>query len=152
MTCEWILSIASMIIAVFLLTAVGNRICKRMLEWSGLITAMKNKPQQASSSPVGEVATAQPLNSHPRVGHLIGSLERLLIAAGVLAGAWEILVAVIALKTVARFKELDQKLDAEYFLVGSLFSLVWAIVITYGWMGFDHFLGLDLLAALKSPK
>ncbi|CAB3682126.1 hypothetical protein LMG3458_01676 [Achromobacter deleyi] len=152
MTCEWVLSIASTIVALFLLTATGNRICKRMLEWSGLITAMKNKPLQASSSPAGEAPAASPLISHPRVGHLIGSLERLLIAAGVLVGAWEILVAVIALKTVARFKELDQKLDAEYFLVGSLFSLVWAIVITYGWMGFDHFLGLDLLAELKRSK
>lgn len=152
MTCEWVLSIVSMIIAVFLLTTTGNRICKWLLEWSGLITAMKNKPLPASPAAAGGGATMLPLASHPRVGHLIGSFERLLIAGGVLAGAWEILVAVIALKTVARFKELDEKLDAEYFLVGSLFSIVWAIVITYGWMGFDHFLGFDLLERIKSSN
>ena len=33
-------------------------------------------------------------------------------------------------ETVARFKELDERLHAEYFLVGSLFSILWAVGVT----------------------
>lgn len=60
-----------------------------------------------------------------------------------LTGSWEMVAAVVALKTVARFKELDERLDAEYFLVGSLFSILWAIVVTAAWISFDKACGVD---------
>ena len=50
----------------------------------------------------------------------------------------------IALKSVARFKDLDDQRFAEYFLVGSLFSVLWAIVITSGWMAYDYRYGIDI--------
>lgn len=50
----------------------------------------------------------------------------------------------IALKTVARFKELDDRLPAEYFLIGSLFSIFWAMLITGAWLGYDRAYGIDL--------
>jgi hypothetical protein len=140
-----ILFIVSIAVALWMLIRVGNQVCRILLDWSGLTQAMQAKSAPAASPPPATPAPA----SHPRVGQLIGTCERLLIAAGVLAGSWEILAAVIALKTVARFKELDEKLDAEYFLVGSLFSVAWAIAITYAWIGFDHTWGYDLVAKLR---
>ena len=50
---------------------------------------------------------------------------------------------VIALKTVARIKEMDQRVFAEYFLVGSLFSLLWTIAVVGAWQAYDHQLGAD---------
>ena len=44
---------------------------------------------------------------------MIGSIERILIMIGLIAQSWEVMVAVIALKTVARYRELDEKIEAE---------------------------------------
>lgn len=117
--------------ALVLLTTVGNVLCRELLTHLG-------------QPPV----TASPAAGAYSAGRLIGWLERLVLAAGLLGNSWEILAAVIALKTVARFKELDRQDFAEYFLVGSLFSILWALVITAGWMLYDQQLGLGIRAAL----
>jgi hypothetical protein len=132
----WIHFAGSAGVALLLLTLVGNLACKTVLDWSGLSRAM-TQAETAEPDPAPSANT-------PRVGRLIGHLERLMIASGLIIGAWEILAAVVALKTVARFKDLDQKLNAEYFLVGSLFSVVWAIVVTQAWIAYDSAFGLDL--------
>jgi hypothetical protein len=62
-----------------------------------------------------------------------------------LTHSWEVLAAVIALKTVARFKELDDRKFAEYFLAGSLFSILWAVVVTSLWLAYDRYAGLGVL-------
>lgn len=153
--------VVSVALALFLLSRVGNWLCGKILSRSGLIAAMQAKADHADAVAATAAAAATAANAppapplrkdHPKVGSLIGTFERLLIAGGVLTGSWEILAAVVALKTVARFKELDEKLDAEYFLVGSLFSIVWAVLITFAWIGFDHFWGYDLLATLRTAK
>jgi len=117
--------------ALFLLTVVGNFLCRRLL-------LNVRRPQVADSAPATTYAA----------GRLIGWLERLVLAAGLLSNSWEILAAVIALKTVARFKELDQQDFAEYFLVGSLFSILWAILVTGAWMLYDQQLGIGIRATL----
>jgi hypothetical protein len=33
---------------------------------------------------------------------------------------------------------------AEYFLVGSMFSILWALLITTAWLTYDHHVGFDL--------
>lgn len=128
-----------------LLLWVGNRLCKWLLDASGLTRAMEEQAVAAQKEP----AAAPRLN--PKAGRIIGILERILIAAGIVLSSWEIMAAVIALKTVARFKEIDERLQAEYFLVGSLFSIVWALLVTQGWMLYDKHLGLDLMQFLN-PK
>ena len=98
----------------------------------------------------GMVAGAEaPAAQAQRAGRIIGGLERLIIAIGILTHSWEVLVAVIALKTVGRFKELNDKTFAEYFLVGSLFSVLWAVLITSLWLVFDRHCGIDLRAILS---
>lgn len=114
-------------IALWLLTSVGNWLCRQLLSLTGM--------KDAVAPLAGDGIAA---------GRVIGGLERLVIAIGVIAHSWEVLAAVIALKTVARFKELDKQLSAEYFLIGSLFSLLWAIVVTGAWLGYDHQAGIDL--------
>jgi hypothetical protein len=96
-----------------LLTFGGNAGCKLVLQWS----ATKAPPES------GEKITL-------RAGRVIGILERLLIFVGLVASSWEILAGVVALKTVARYSDLDKQDKAEYFLIGSLASILWAVVMT----------------------
>jgi hypothetical protein len=84
-------------------------------------------------------------------GRYIGLLERTLIVVGIFRGSWEVMAAVIALKTVARYKNLDEQITAEYFLVGSLASILWAIFVAYLLSLYDSTLGLHLLRSAASP-
>lgn len=65
--------------------------------------------------------------SAAKVGAVIGVLERLLICALVLAGAVASIALVIAAKTLARFKQLDDREFAEYYLLGTLASVTVAV-------------------------
>ncbi len=64
-------------------------------------------------------------------GRLIGPLERVLVFALTLAGAYTLLAAVLAAKGIVRFPEISRDGEAgdraEYFLVGSLVS--WACAL-----------------------
>ena len=84
-------------------------------------------PQVAAVSPSAE-PSAHPRSSVPtgapaRIGATIGALERLLIVAFVLVGAEAAVGFVIAAKTIARFKQLDDRGFAEYYLLGTLASV-----------------------------
>jgi hypothetical protein len=63
-----------------------------------------------------------------RVGATIGVLERLLIVTFVLVGAEAAIGFVVAAKTIARFRQLDDRDFAEYYLLGTLASVSVAIV------------------------
>jgi hypothetical protein len=63
-----------------------------------------------------------------RIGATIGVLERLLIVVLLLSGAEAAVGFVIAAKTIARFKQLDDRGFAEYYLLGTLASVSVAIV------------------------
>lgn len=88
------------------------------------------------------------LNAGPnpmRAGRVIGTLERILIAVGIIMKSWEIIIAVITLKTVARYQELDKQDKAEYFLVGSLYSLAWALFVSTAFILYDDRTGFYLV-------
>ena len=57
-------------------------------------------------------------------GKLIGILERSLIYFLIIFNQVTAIAIIIALKSIARFKGMDDKNFAEYFLIGSLLSLV----------------------------
>jgi hypothetical protein len=138
-------AVASAFIAFLLLTFIGNAVCRRILMHTGLQKARDDLLAAARSA--STPAAAAPTVTHtPAAGAWIGGLERLLIAVGLIVAAWEILAAVIALKTVARFKEIDQQIHAEYFLVGSLFSIVWAFGVSQAWRLYDATIGGGLVA------
>lgn len=58
---------------------------------------------------------------------LVGIVERLLILTFVLAGSYEAVAFAIAAKSIARFKELDNKNFAEYYLIGTSVSVAVAV-------------------------
>jgi len=62
-------------------------------------------------------------------GSLIGSLERWIVLLLGFSGRWEAVALVIGAKSIARFEELKQRAFAEYFLVGTLASVLVAIVL-----------------------
>jgi hypothetical protein len=62
-----------------------------------------------------------------RVGATIGVLERLIVCVLVLAGQAAAIGFVIAAKTLARFRQLDDRHFAEYYLVGTLASVTLAL-------------------------
>jgi hypothetical protein len=66
-------------------------------------------------------APARP--SPVRIGAAIGILERLLIVTLVLSGALAGIGFVVAAKTLARFKQLEDRPFAEYYLLGTLASV-----------------------------
>lgn len=123
------------LVALVLLSWGGNLACRWLLRLTG--------PKPAQVEPTAEQGA-----DTARAGRVIGSLERLIMAGGVLITRWEILAAVIALKSVSRFKELNDKTFAEYFLVGSLCSLLWTILVAMLWLGYDATLGVGLRETL----
>jgi hypothetical protein len=68
-------------------------------------------------------AGAKPLEG-ARAGHVIGILERMAMLTLVWLGEWSALGFVLAAKSVARFKELENREFAEAYLVGTLTSFL----------------------------
>lgn len=73
----------------------------------------------------GIVLPAQELSR----GRLIGVLERALALTLVLAGQYGALGLILAAKALARFRALDDRDFAEYFLIGTLASLLLALLV-----------------------
>ena len=116
----------------------GNRFCRAVLAASGAHAA----PDTAGASPEDEARALA-------AGRAIGVLERSLVLVGIVTARWEVVAGVVALKTVARYKELDQQFNAEYFLIGSLASLLWAALVTLALLVYDARLGFELAEALR---
>jgi hypothetical protein len=93
---------------------------------SGRVVA--DPPPAAAAGDESDIAR-EPATSPPpaRVGATIGILERLLIVTFVLVGAEAAIGLVIAAKTIARFRLLDDRDFAEYYLLGTLGSVSVAI-------------------------
>jgi hypothetical protein len=66
------------------------------------------------------------------LGRMIGNLERLLILAFAVLGSYGAIGFVLAAKSIARFKELDDREFAEYYLVGTLASALVALATGWG--------------------
>ena len=85
-----------------------------------------------AADPAGDLApTAVPSGAPARIGATIGAFERLLIVTFVLVNAIAAVGFVIAAKTLARFKQLDDRGFAEYYLLGTLASVSVAIASAY---------------------
>jgi len=82
----------------------------------------------AATPAAAATAPAPPLGASARVGSTIGILERILIVVFVLTGTDVAIGFVVAAKTLARFKLLDDRAFAEYYLLGTLASVAVAIV------------------------
>ena len=92
-------------------------------------TTRRRPPRRSAATAAAGPAThvAVPSGAPARIGATIGALERLLIVAFMLTGAEAAVGFVIAAKTIARFKQLDDRGFAEYYLLGTLASVAVAI-------------------------
>ncbi|MEZ6037461.1 MAG: hypothetical protein R3F29_08275 [Planctomycetota bacterium] len=95
--------------AYLLVTSTGSEVVKRLLARHAMPAA------EPDAAPPGPTA---------RMGHTIGVLERALGLTFILIDAWTGLAGIVAAKSIARFKDLEQRAFAEYFLVGTLASLL----------------------------
>jgi len=59
-------------------------------------------------------------------GARVGSLERLIVFLLIVAGEWGVIGFVIAAKSIARFKELEDKAFTDYYLAGTFTSILFA--------------------------
>jgi hypothetical protein len=66
---------------------------------------------------------------HKGAGRLIGILERTLMLPMILYGQWGAIGLLLAAKSIARFEELKVRKFAEYYLVGTLMSLLVALAV-----------------------
>ncbi|HVA85909.1 MAG TPA: DUF3307 domain-containing protein [Candidatus Saccharimonadales bacterium] len=90
------------------------------------------------------VGEEDPVPASPaRIGATIGVLERLLVVTLVLTGAETAIGLVIAAKTLARFRQLDDRHFAEYYLLGTMASVSVALA--------SGLIGLAALAPLAHP-
>ena len=87
-------------------------------------TETTTTPAHPVTAAVGPVEPPPP----DRVGETIGVLERLLVVIFVLGEAGIAVGLVIAAKTIARFRQLDDRAFAEYYLLGTLASVTVAVV------------------------
>ena len=88
-------------------------------------------PTQVTAAAVPPSPVHAPPAPPGRVGEAIGILERLLIVTFVLVGAEAAIGLVIAAKTLARFKQLDDRDFAEYYLLGTLASVAVAAISAF---------------------
>jgi len=103
----------------------GTFIVRGILDKSGALPKLERSgtvPSQVKDVDVAE------LNR----GRLIGALERLLLLAVVIAGSYEALAFLMAAKGLIRSKDLEDRAWAEYFLVGSLASVLVALFAGLG--------------------
>jgi hypothetical protein len=86
--------------------------------------------EEATAAPAAAVDSDVPPapTQVARVGATIGILERILIVVFVLTGTEAAIGFVVAAKTLARFRLLDDRDFAEYYLLGTLASVAVAIV------------------------
>lgn len=80
-------------------------------------------PAPATTS---KAAATAPPREVLRGGTWIGYLERLAVIGAVALGHYEIVAAVIAIKGLGRFSELDAPETRERFIIGTLVSMIWA--------------------------
>ena len=90
-----------------------------------LVTA---QPEPAVNALPASASAPAAVGGSAQVGATIGILERLLIVVFVLAGTDAAIGFVVAAKTLARFRLLDDRDFAEYYLLGTLGSVSVAIV------------------------
>jgi hypothetical protein len=89
--------------------------------------------ESVAAAPATAPAAQSPSASPAQIGATIGILERLLIVTFVLTGSSAAIGFVVAAKTLARFKQLDDRDFAEYYLLGTLASV--AVAVGSGLLG-----------------
>jgi hypothetical protein len=83
-----------------------------------------------STTTTTEVSLTYP-KQNKNIGRYIGMLERILIIILVVNQALTSITILVAIKSITRFKQFEDKRFAEYYLIGTLFSIVIAVCIGF---------------------
>lgn len=70
-----------------------------------------------------------PTGGLPRAGAIIGILERIFVLTLVLIDQYASIALIFTAKSIARFEELKRREFAEYYLIGSLSSILFSMLI-----------------------
>lgn len=108
--------ISSIAIGVFIITIMkpANVIFRKIVRDSDTISQHSKEPITTSIS---------------NAGRMIGNMERRLITIALIAGQYTGIAFVLAAKTLARHKQLEEPSFAEYYLVGTLYSILYTILM-----------------------
>ena len=93
--------------------------------WDPASVFIKNLFQYLDRSNSGIAA-----DEEPQIGRIIGKLERLIISILILCDQFGAVGFVLTAKSIARFKQLEDRDFAEKYLVGTLTSTVIAFIVT----------------------
>lgn len=107
-----------LIMGLTLVTSEANTMVRYILEKTNF------SPQSATTSNKPEAGISQ---GEFNAGRIIGMLERILIYLFVIEGEFSAIAFILAAKSFARFKDLENKGFAEYVLIGTLLSSFLAI-------------------------
>lgn len=122
------------LIGISLATLGGDPITRRVLDIAthGRIAETSDGgiiPGDSTASTHEGGKSDKPAQTVLRGGTTIGYLERLAAVIAIVAGFPEALAAVVALKGIGRFSELDSADARERFIIGSMTSLLWACAV-----------------------
>ncbi len=132
----WTLLVVNVRVAMFLVELLLPH--KRALEGlhrGGAAAAASGGPAERYSVRLGPISARieregpeiHPAGQRDNVGATIGILERLLVVTLMISGATLAIGLVVAAKTLARFKQLDERDFAESYLLGTLASVAIAV-------------------------
>ena len=109
-------------------TVAANQTRRWSIRLGPLDARIVAEPEARQEPAPASIAAVAPLGASARVGSTIGILERILVVVFVLTGSDVAIGFVVAAKTLARFRLLDDRAFAEYYLLGTLASVSVAIV------------------------
>ena len=106
------------------------RLVFQVFGFSPLQTPAASHPITRSGFTTARV-TAPAMKDEYQAGRLIGILERIFVYYAVLQGVYAIIGFITAAKAFARFKELEKRAFAEYVLIGTLISVLMALITAW---------------------
>jgi ABC-type phosphate transport system permease subunit len=108
-------SISSIIFGWLLATLVAGAVIERLV--------------QPFTKELADIMSKEETRSLKNAGRWIGLLERTLVYGALCAGRPDAVVIVVTIKSIARFPQFKTEAFAEYYLVGTLLSLLAALTV-----------------------
>jgi len=122
-----------MITGLLFLINETNLIVRLVFEVFGF-SPLEAAGESSAGYPAGVIAarvTAPAVKDEYQAGRMIGILERIFVYYAVLQGVYAIIGFITAAKAFARFKELEKRAFAEYVLIGTLISVLIALITAW---------------------
>ncbi len=122
-----------MIVGLLFLMNETNLIVRLVFEVFGF-SPLETSSASPATNPAGFTAariTAPAMKDEFQAGRMIGILERIFVYYAVLQGVYAIIGFITAAKAFARFKELEKRAFAEYVLIGTLISVLIALMTAW---------------------